>query len=243
MSSLIQRRNLLAMEFCMLYLITSDLHLGSPYSQTGQFINMLQRLKDSVTLVLAGDIIDAPGRQLDESAQQALEAIQQRALNSPVIWLEGNHDEGYRPAEAHKIQFAREYVIADRLYISHGDCFDMVLPNNRWFTDLFKLFHQLRISLGADPVHVADYAKRYKPLYRVLCHKVMQCATDYARLKGFETVVCGHVHFAEDTIYRGVRYINLAAWTEPRCYCLLVDDHAVNLVCVDDALQNTDWFR
>ena len=226
----------------MRYLITSDLHLGNQFSQCLQFIEMLQRLNDSVTLVLAGDIIDAPGQVLKADAKAALDTIQNRSLAQTVIWIEGNHDEGFRPPGSHNIEFRRSFTIDKRFYITHGDSFDHVMPNNRWFVELFLFFHKLRVRLGADPVHVADYAKKYKVLYCVLCRKVMMCAVDYAAYESFDAVVCGHVHFMEDSMHNGIRYINLGAWTELPCHCLLVDDNSARLLALEEAFEEAHWF-
>ncbi len=226
----------------MQYIVTSDLHLGSKFSRCGLFSMMVQKLNKSVTLILAGDIIDAPGRILDADAEAALTIIKKRATQETVIWIEGNHDENYRPGEPHAIQFVRSYAIGTRLYITHGDTFDNVMPNNRSFMNLFRFFHNLRVRLGAQPVHIADYAKKFTFLYNVLCEKIRNCAVDHGKRENFETVVCGHVHLAEDGIHQGIRYINLGAWTESPCFCLLVSDERIRLMTVEDAMQDSAWF-
>lgn len=226
----------------MRYLVTSDLHLGNRFSQCRQFTAMIQRLHESVTVILAGDIIDAPGHTLAKDDQEALDAIRKRAAHEQVIWIEGNHDEGYRPEAPGNIQFVNLYTIGKRLYICHGDTFDTVMPNNRWFINTFSFFHKLRVWLGADPVHVADYAKKFKTLYNFLRRKVMNCAVEQGHAQNFEAVACGHVHYAEDTLCEGIRYINLGAWTESPCYCLLVDEDKMKLTTIEDAMQDPAWF-
>jgi UDP-2,3-diacylglucosamine pyrophosphatase LpxH len=226
----------------MRYLVTSDLHLGNRFSNCRLFAEMVQRLDDSVTLILGGDIIDAPGKPLAAEHQNAIEAIRIRAETSDVIWIEGNHDEGFHPLISAGIHYQTSHTIEDRVFITHGDSFDEVMPRNRIFVQLFNFFHKLRIYLGASPVHVADYAKRFKYLYNFLRRKVMLCAVDHGNRHDFEAVVCGHVHFAEDTICEGVRYINLGAWTESDCYCLLVEDGSMELIPAEKAMLNTSWF-
>ena len=39
-------------------------------------------------------------------------------------------------------------------------------------------------------------------------------AVDCARESGFEAITCGHTHYVEDSVYKGVRYINTGTWTE-----------------------------
>jgi UDP-2,3-diacylglucosamine pyrophosphatase LpxH len=90
---------------------------------------------------------------------------------------------------------------------------------------------------------VAEYAKNWKRLYRVLRNNVMINAVNYATKNGFEAVTCGHTHFAEDRVYNGIRYINTGAWTEMPTYYLRVTAGDMVLKKLDDAyetLQFTD---
>jgi UDP-2,3-diacylglucosamine pyrophosphatase LpxH len=226
----------------MRYLVTSDLHLGNHFSRNQQFTTMVQRLNRSITIVLAGDTIDAPGRPLTKDDLAALDTLRKRASHEQVIWIKGNHDEGYHLEAPGNIQFVNSYAIGKRLYISHGDTFDTVMSQNRWFIKTFRFFHNLRMRLGADPVHVADYAKKYQTLYTFLRRKVMNCAVEYGNEQNFKAVACGHVHFAEDIHWEGIRYINLGAWTESPCHCLLVDEEKMKLTTVEDAMQDSAWF-
>jgi UDP-2,3-diacylglucosamine pyrophosphatase LpxH len=226
----------------MRHLVTSDLHLGSRFSHCQLFSQMLKRLDPSVTLVLDGDIIDAPGQTLPFEHQQVLEEIAERASQSRVIWIEGNHDRNFRPEEPTRINFVQSYTIEDHTFITHGDTFDKVMPRNRMFIKLFLFFHKLRVFLGAHPIHVADYAKKFTFLYSFLRRKVMLCAVDHGKQQNLQTVVCGHVHYAEDTHCEGIRYINLGAWTESNCMCLLVEDERLELISVEDAMRNPRWF-
>jgi len=227
----------------MRYLVTSDVHLGSGFTDVELFTKMVKRLDQSVCLVLNGDTIDAPGKALSAAAEAALQALRVRAVSLPVIWIEGNHDDGYLPPGTTGLRFERGFAIGEWIYITHGDSFDDVMPNNRWSIRLFKFFHNWRMRLGAHPVHVAEYAKKFGVLYRYLCQKVRTCAIDYAGERGFKVIVCGHVHFAEDTLIEGIRYINLGAWTESPCYCLLVDGQDMQLIAVSEALKNKSWFE
>lgn len=70
----------------------------------------------------------------------------------------------------------------------------------------------------------------------------MFCAVEQGNKQNFEAVACGHVHFAEDTLCDGIRYINLGAWTENLCHCLLVDEENMKLTTVEDAMQDSAWF-
>ena len=107
----------------------------------------------------------------------------------------------------------------------HGDDFDDVMPRNRLFMRFCKRLHRLRIRLGAPPVHVAEFAKSWFPLfYRVLRKQVKLNAVRCAAENGVGAITCGHTHYMEDGHHDGVRYINTGSWTEPRrCYVHLTE--------------------
>jgi UDP-2,3-diacylglucosamine pyrophosphatase LpxH len=94
------------------------------------------------------------------------------------------------------------------------------MPRNQAFMKAFKWMHDLRVKLGARPVHVAKYAKKWNLFYRFLCKNVMMNAVDCALENGFEVVTCGHTHYPEDRIFNGIRYINTGAWTETPAFYL-----------------------
>jgi len=207
-------------------IVVSDLHIGSPYFKHEWFRQFLEALPADSRLVLNGDTIDNPRRQLAPPHRQVLDALIALGDRLPVVWVEGNHDQGYRPPNPGKIVFKQAYALGDRrLFITHGAYFDNVMPYNRWFIQLFRVLHELRMRLGAPPVHVAEYAKKWQFLYRYLNRNVRMNAVEYAREHGYRAVACGHVHHVEHTVIDGIEYINTGAWTEsPTCYLSAVND-------------------
>ena len=94
---------------------------------------------------------------------------------------------------------------------------------------VFKLMHDLRVKLGARPVHVAEYAKKWKSFYRFLRQNIMMNAVNYAGENGYAAVVCGHTHYAEDKVVKGIRYVNLGAWTELPAFYLQINGDKMTL--------------
>ncbi len=226
----------------MKYLVIGDLHIGSPYFQREAFLEVLERLRPEVDLVLAGDVVDDPFQHLGEKDQQVVDRLRRESVHRRVVWINGNHDDGFRPEPSARLVFTQSFPIDTNLLVTHGADFDGVMPRNRWFLRLFRILHGLRIFFGAHPVHVATYAKRWKRLYRFLRKNVMLNAVQRAKELGFSAVACGHVHFAEDRSVEGIRYLNLGAWLESPLFCLLVDGSRMLFLSRSEALNRITWF-
>jgi UDP-2,3-diacylglucosamine pyrophosphatase LpxH len=211
--------------------IVSDIHLGSPYCKHRLFSEFLDALPTGSTLILNGDTIDNPNHRLNDDARQLLDHLLKTAERINGIWVEGNHDQECRPADSGHICFTESYSVGDnQLFVTHGSYFDNVMPYHRWFIQLFRFLHTVRLRLGAPPVHVAEYAKKWRFLYQYLNKTVMMNAIEYAKENGYGAVACGHVHHLEHTVVDGIEYLNTGAWTElPVCY-ISVSDSTVSLL-------------
>jgi len=212
--------------------IVSDLHVGSRYFLSQYFEPFLDTIPRDHEIILNGDIIDSPYDKLEPSQEGVLERIKQRSYHQEVVWVRGNHDNGYLPRDFGNVRFRPHHDIGDRLLIMHGDQFDEVMPRNRGFVKAFKMMHDVRVKLGAKPVHVAHYAKKWHMFYKVLRRNVMMNAVDCARANGYGAVTCGHTHYGEDRIFNGIRYINTGAWTECPAFYLTVTPKEMTLKAV-----------
>ena len=219
-------------------IIVSDLHIGSRYFMYQEFERFLASIPEDAALILNGDVVDDPHAILQSSHQRILDLIEQVSYRQRVVWVRGNHDNGYIPRGFSKVDFRALHHIERRLLIVHGDDFDEIMPRNRVFMKVFRLMHDLRVKLGAKPVHVAGYAKKWKAFYKVLRKNVRMNAVNCALENGYEAVTCGHTHYPEDRILNGIRYINTGAWTESPAYYLLVTDAEMHLKSIDDSSRN-----
>jgi UDP-2,3-diacylglucosamine pyrophosphatase LpxH len=205
--------------------VVSDLHAGCPYFRQDLFLRWLAALPPETTLVLNGDTVDRVRPCLAEH-QPTLDRLAEESRRRRVVWVRGNHDPTYRPREAGRIEFARSFEIPGTLYAAHGHGFDNLKTRLLPVVLAFRLLYLLRIWLGAPPTHVALYAKRWRLLYAAFRRHVALNAVQHARENGFAAVTCGHVHFAEDTVLEGVRYINTGSWTEEPARFLRVEENA-----------------
>lgn len=216
--------------------IVSDLHIGSSYFLHKDFQRFLMGIPEDHEFIMNGDILDDPYAELKLPHQYTLELIERLSYRNRVVWVRGNHDNGYVPRGLGKVQFKRFDSIKDRLLIVHGDDFDEIMPRNQAFIKAFKFMHDVRVKLGAKPVHVAHYAKKWEFLYQVLRRNVMMNAVKCAMQNGYEAVTCGHTHYPEDRVFNGMRYVNTGAWTESPVFYLLVTNDEMTLKTIDHSL-------
>ena len=218
-------------------IIVSDLHIGSQYFKSQIFEQFLDSLPQDHEFILNGDVIDSPYAKMQASDQRVLDRIEQISLRQKVVWIRGNHDNGYVPENFGSVDFHRQYALEKRLLITHGDDFDDIMPRSRLFIRVFKRMHEIRVKLGAKPVHVAEYAKKWKAFYGVLRKNVALNAINCALENGFEAVTCGHTHYPEIKVYNGIRYFNTGAWTEHPAHFLQVNPEDIYLNRLDQLIS------
>ena len=238
----------------------SDTHLGTRGCRSDFLADFLRRVSCQ-HLFLVGDIID--GWRLrkswywDESHDDVLRQILRHARSgTEVTYIPGNHDEMFRAwlplgLEIGGIRLRREAVhtTADgkRLLVMHGDEFDSVvryakflallgdwaytaaLVVNRWF-------NAVRRRLGYPYWSLSAWLKRQVKEAVKAIDRFETALASEARRRGFDGVVCGHIHHAEMREVQGVLYINDGDWVES-CTAL-VEHHDGRLELIDWAALN-----
>ncbi|RXZ44768.1 UDP-2,3-diacylglucosamine diphosphatase [Crenobacter cavernae] len=214
----------------------SDVHLGTSGCRAEQLLDFL-RHHDSDTLYLVGDIVD--GWQLKRSWQwkQSHNDVVQKVLRKArkgtrVVYIPGNHDEAARPYcgldfGGIAIRDEAEHRTADgrRLLVIHGDAFDGVIQYAKWLAYLGDSLYTaiLQLNRGFNWVRM-HCGLPYWSLSQYLKHKVKNAVNfisqfeavlaNEARRRGFDGVVCGHIHKAEIRDIDGVLYANSGDWVE-----------------------------
>jgi UDP-2,3-diacylglucosamine pyrophosphatase LpxH len=234
----------------------SDLHLGTRGCRSDFLADFLSRISCQ-HLYLVGDIID--GWRLrkswywDEGHDEVLRLILRHArTGSEVTYIPGNHDEMFRAwlplgLEVGGIKLRKEaaHQTADgrRLLVIHGDEFDSVvryakflallgdgaytaaLVVNRWF-------NAARRRLGYPYWSLSAWLKRQVKEAVKAIDRFETALAGEARRRGFDGVVCGHIHHAEMREVQGVLYLNDGDWVES---CTALVEHH------DGRLELIDW--
>jgi UDP-2,3-diacylglucosamine pyrophosphatase LpxH len=238
----------------------SDTHLGTRGCR-GDFLADFLRRTSAQNLFLVGDIID--GWRLrkswywDEHHDDVLRQILCHARGgTKVTYIPGNHDEMFRswlPAGVDisgiRLCLEAEHTTADgkRLLIIHGDEFDNVvryakflallgdwayttaLVVNRWF-------NAVRRRLGMPYWSLSAWLKlQVKEAVKAIDRFESALAAE-AHRRGFDGVVCGHIHHAEMREVDGIMYMNDGDWVES-CTAL-VEHHDGRMELIDWAALN-----
>jgi UDP-2,3-diacylglucosamine pyrophosphatase LpxH len=217
----------------------SDVHLGTKDSQADRLNNFLKH-NTCDTLYLVGDIIDAWKIQQNKWRwKQSHTNVVRRVLGhakrgTRVVFIAGNHDEFLRPMIPYGFSFGlieihnqMEHIGADgRHYlVVHGDLFDGITRLAPWLAflgdkaydfvlSLNNKFNWIRRRMGFGYFSLSRYLK-YKVKKAVdFVFKFEENLANYCKKRGFDGVICGHIHHAEIKEINGVAYMNDGDWVE-----------------------------
>ena len=220
-------------------IFVSDVHLGTKDCKAEQLNNFLKH-NSCDTLYLVGDIIDAWKIQQNKWRwKQSHTNVVRRVLGhakrgTRVIFLAGNHDEFLRPMIPYGFSFGLveihnqiEHIGADGKHylVTHGDLFDGITRLAPWIAFLGDKAYDFVLSLN----NKFNWVRRrmgfgYFSLSQFLKHKVKKAVdfmfkfeenlANYCKKRGFDGVICGHIHHAEIKEINGVTYMNDGDWVE-----------------------------
>jgi UDP-2,3-diacylglucosamine pyrophosphatase LpxH len=234
----------------------SDTHLGTRGCRADFLADFLKSVSCE-NLFLVGDIID--GWRLrrswfwDHHHDEVLRLILRAARGGTnVIYVPGNHDEmmrKYVPLGLEicgvKLQMEAEHTTVDgkRLLITHGDAFDSVVRHAKMLAllgdwaytaalGINRYFNQIRVRLGYPYWSLSAWLKlQVKEAVKAI-DRFETALADDAHKRGFDGVVCGHIHHAEMRMVNGVMYLNDGDWVES---CTALVEHG------DGKLELIDW--
>ena len=223
----------------------SDLHLGTPGCQAAALQSFLKH-NPSDNLYLVGDIIDGWQLRRKWYWPQAHNDVVQKLLRRVrkgcrVVFVPGNHDEFARAFVDHSfggIEVLEEAVhtTADgrRLWVVHGDYFDGVIQCAKWLAyvgdNLYEFtlrlnrhLNSLRVRMGLPYWSLSAYLKGKVKKAVGYINDFEVAVAQEARRRGYQGVVCGHIHRAEMRLIDGMLYCNDGDWVESRS--ALVEHH------------------
>lgn len=174
-------------------------------------------------LIINGDLFDDwDFRKLKKSHWKVLSHIRKVAGIADVVWIRGNHD---GPAEviSHLIgvEFLEEYEMKSgqkKILFLHGDIFDSFIAKRPILTKMADNFYRMVQGLDRS-LYLAKLLKRGSKTFLRCSEQIRDRARLYASRRGFDAVVCSHVHMEIEDKSGPVEYYNTGCWTEvPSCY-------------------------
>jgi UDP-2,3-diacylglucosamine pyrophosphatase LpxH len=217
----------------------SDVHLGTKDCKAEALNNFLKN-NSCETLYLVGDIIDAwKIKQNKWRWKQSHSNVIRRILGhskrgTRVVYVAGNHDEFLRPYMHYGLGFGLieitnqiEHIGADGKHylVTHGDLFDGITRLAPWLSMLgdkaydFVLrlntrFNWIRHKMGFGYWSLSKYLKGRVKRAIDFMFQFERNLAQYCKKRGFDGVICGHIHHAEIKEIDGVMYMNDGDWVE-----------------------------
>jgi UDP-2,3-diacylglucosamine pyrophosphatase LpxH len=223
----------------------SDIHLGTRATQSDRLLDFLKS-HESEYLYLLGDIIDfwsmKRGIVWTEGQNTVIQKVLRRARRGGQVFLiPGNHDEALRKylgIAFGNIRIEGEWVHKGidgrRYWLIHGDEYDQITRHHRWVAVLGDVAYNtlVRINITLSRVRrilgipgywsLAGYAKQKVKRAVSFIFDFEESIALAARKRGFDGVICGHIHWASDRRIDDVRYLNCGDWVDS---CSAVVEH------------------
>lgn len=219
-------------------LVLSDIHLGTYGCHAKELLNYLKSVNPKI-VVLNGDIVDIwqfKKSYWPESHMKVIRYILKFVSNGiPVYYLTGNHDEMLRKFDDFTLgsfSIKNKLVLElgkERAWIFHGDVFDVTMQYSKWLAKLGAFGYDFLILLNSFVNWLLtlmnrekmSFSKKVKASFKnavKFINSFEQTAAELAIDKGYQYVICGHIHHPEIrpiTTEKGtVTYLNSGDWIE-----------------------------
>lgn len=236
----------------------SDTHLGTKASRA-EFLNEFLSKVETDFIYLIGDIIDGwqikRGVHWDKHHDKVISSILNHVnRGAKIVYLSGNHDEAIRRflplgIVISGVHFADEFEHTTskgkRFLLIHGDQFDSIVIYAKFITSLGnhayiaaiwlnRHFNKLRAKLGYPYWSLSSFLKgKVKEAINIIFQFEL-FVTNEAKTRGFDGVICGHIHHAKIQDMNGIQYINCGDWVES---CTAIVEN------IDGSLELIDWAK
>lgn len=217
-------------------LFLSDIHLGTRGCQADALLDFLDH-NTCDHLYLVGDIID--GWRLKSSvywpashSEVLRKFLGMAKAGTRVTFVSGNHDEFLREFtdltfEQISLVDEAEHTSAsgEKLLVIHGDQFDVVTRYHRWIALLGDVGYTLLLLINRwINIVRRRYGFCHWSLSAWVKHRVKQAVNfigqfevsvaHHCRMRGYDGIVCGHIHHAEIRPIEDISYLNCGDWVE-----------------------------
>ena len=218
----------------------SDIHLGSRGCKADSLCHFLKH-NTCETLYLVGDIVDGWRLQRSWYWPQAHSNVLRRLLtaakrDTKIHYIAGNHDEAIRPWLKHipaigNVEFSNRQdhwgLDGRRYLVVHGDMFDglmaatsgkFIMHIGDWLYDLLIKLNDLhawiRQKLGFSYWSMSAWIKKNTKQAVGYVMDFEGLLVNYCKSKGYDGIICGHIHTPAIKNIDGITYMNDGDWVE-----------------------------
>jgi len=212
----------------------SDLHLGMNNSKPKSILNFLNSIQTDL-LILNGDIIDIDaikrGSKWKNKHTKVLLKILDLSKTTKVIYIRGNHDDDVKhfyEAKIGNIEIKNEHTINDddkKYLVLHGDQFENFGGKFKIVYHIGSILYDILLTLNSYynaireklnlPYHsLSKVAKQNVKKIMSFIFKFETKAIEYAAKKGYDGVICGHIHTPTIKKVSNIEYMNSGDWVE-----------------------------
>ena len=218
--------------------VISDVHLGTYGCHAKELLKYLKSIKPK-TLILNGDIIDIwqfSKSYWPESHMKVIRKLMKFVSEGvQVYYLTGNHDEMLRKFDGMDMgsfHLQNKLILeidGKKAWFFHGDVFDVTMQHSKWLAKMGAVGYDTLILINSFVNWILtafgrekmSFSKKIKAKFKdavKFINSFEQTAAELAIEKGYNYVVCGHIHQAEKrnitTEDGGVTYLNSGDWVE-----------------------------
>lgn len=230
----------------------SDLHIGSRGCKHEEILSFLKSIKTD-ELYLVGDIIDGWKLKnrfyLPKKQVNILKKFLKLSKNgTKITYITGNHDEFLRHVTPDGFGFGDIEVVdqtdvsigGKKYLVIHGDQFDLAMKfgwlahlGDFLYEVLFILnnyYYSIRKLLGFKRFSLTKYLKTKVKKVTTFISKFEETGIKYANTKGYDGIICGHIHTPSMKYYNESLYLNCGDWVDQCSAIVVTEDDEINII-------------
>lgn len=218
--------------------VLSDVHLGTYGCHATELLQYLKSIRPKA-IVMNGDIIDIwqfSKRYWPTTHMMVVNHLISMVSNEiPVFYIPGNHDEMLRRFKGFQLgslKITNKLSIKlneSKVWIFHGDVFDVVMQNSRWLARLGAIGYDalilinrmanfLALKMGYGNLSISKRVKNAVKGAVKFINDFENTVCCLASENKYNFVICGHIHHPEikDVVTKNgvVTYMNSGDWIE-----------------------------
>ncbi len=214
----------------------SDVHLGTLACRANELLSFLEEVS-AERIYLVGDIIDLEQMRsrtsfTDTHMQVIKRLIDLNDKDCEVVYVPGNHDVEFRGMLNRRVfdipvveNAIHETVNGDRYLVIHGDEFDDELRDGSYLQRFGSFAYEtimgfdvmvntVRRSLRQAHWPLSATIKGRLTMVNDFIERFESIAAQFAAERGFDGVICGHIHKPTIRTIGQVTYANDGDWVE-----------------------------